>query len=145
MKKAFKNLLFAAASAVFLSGCVTNPDTGAVELFGLVPVEPALEVAEAAAESASGSGGLLGVLGCAAGALFGIWRRAKEKNALKTAQAIADGTSAVLDKLDAVKAENGGSVPAISREEAIELLKKIQNDAGVRESVKKLLQSRNQS
>ena len=145
MKKAFKNLLFAAAAAVFLSGCVTNPDTGAVELLGLVPVEPALEVAEAAAESASGSGGLLGVLGCAAGALFGIWRRGKEKNALKTAQAIADGTSAVLDKLDAVKSENGGSVPAISREEAIELLKKIQNDAGVRESVKKLLQSRNQS
>lgn len=127
--------------ALLLSGCVTNPQTGAVELFGVIPVDSALDVAEATANAASESGGLLGVVGVAAGALFGIWRRAKEKNALKTAQAIADGTSAVLEKLDAAGTDTDGSTHGFTRDEAIELLKKIQNDAGVRDSVKKLLQT----
>ncbi len=129
----------ATAAALLLTGCVTNPATGEVELFGLVPVDSALNVAEATANVAADSGGILGVIGVAAGALFGIWRRAKEKNALKTAQAIADGTSAVLEKLDDAGTNPDGSAHTFTREEAIELLKKIQNDAGVRDSVKKLL------
>lgn len=142
MKKTVKKVLIGAATVLLFSGCVTDPATGAVELFGLVPVDVAMEVAEATANTAAESGGLLGVLGCAAGALFGIWRRSKEKNALKTAQAIADGTSAVLEKLDAAKTENGGNVPGFSRDEAVALLKKIQDDAGVRDAVKKLLQGK---
>lgn len=78
MKKR-KKVLIGAAAVLLFSGCVTNPETGAVELFGVVPVESVLDVAEATANTASESGGILGVLGCAAGALFGIWRRNKER------------------------------------------------------------------
>lgn len=125
------------AAVAVLSGCTTNAETGAVELFGVIPVDSAVDVADAAAGTAAKSGGVVGLIGVAAGALIGIWRRSKEKNAIKTAQAVVDGTSAVLGKIDEANA-NGGLT--FSREDAVELLKNIQEDAGVRDAVKKILE-----
>lgn len=39
MKKALKNMLFGGAAGVVLAGCATNPETGATELFGLIPAD----------------------------------------------------------------------------------------------------------
>lgn len=66
--------VFAAAAA---SGCVMNPDTGATELFGLIPVDSALDVAETAANEAASRGGVVGLLGVVAGAAIAVYRRRK--------------------------------------------------------------------
>lgn len=122
-----------------LCGCTTNAETGAVELFGVIPVDSAVDVAEATANTAAKSGGVVGLIGVAAGALIGIWRKTKENNAVKTAQAVVEGTSAVLNKLDEANADGGLK---FSREDAVELLKNIQEDAGVRDAVKKILEKK---
>ena len=121
--------LFIAATA---GGCVTDPDTGETRLLGVVPMEvDDLAVAEAAANSMAEQGGLVGLIGVAAGAAFGIWRRMKEKNAKAALAAVTTGTAQVLDKLSAVKGENGLSFATVSQAEAEEILRKAQEDAGV--------------
>lgn len=137
MKIGFKHVCFGIFIVGALSGCTTNADTGAVELFGIIPVDSAVDVAEATANTAAKSGGVVGLIGVAAGALIGVWRRSKEKNAVKTAQAVVEGTSAVLSKLDEANASGGLK---FSREDAVELLKRVQEDAGVRDAVKKILE-----
>ncbi len=125
------------ATVAVLCGCTTNAETGAVELFGVIPVDTAVDVAEATANTAAKSGGVVGLLGVAAGALIGVWRKSKEKDAIKTATAVVEGTSAILNKLDEAKADGGLK---FTREDAVELLKNIQEDAGVRDAVKKILE-----
>lgn len=118
-----------------------NAATGETQTHRVL-TEEAESVIEELTTTAGESGGLLGILGVAAGAAFGIWRRSKEKNALKTASAVIEGTSQILAKVEEVKNEDG-TITGISKEDATALLKKIQEDEGVRESVKKLLAASN--
>ena len=122
--------------AAMAGGCVTDPDTGETSLLGIVPVEvDELAVAEAAANSMAEQGGIVGIIGVAAGAAFGIWRRMKEKNAKAALAAVTTGTAQVLDKLSAVKGENGLSFAAVNQNDAMDILKKAQEDAGVKDKL----------
>jgi len=95
-------------------------------------------VIEETTSAASKSGGLLGILGVAAGAAFGIYKNRKEKTALKTASAVVEGVSEVLAKVDEVNAA-GESATQITSSDIKALLKTVQEDAGVREAVQNLL------
>lgn len=126
----------ALAIAAVAGGCVTDGETGETSLLGIIPVEQdELAVAEAAANSMAEQGGIVGLIGVAAGAAFGIWRRMKEKNAKAALAAVTTGTAQVLDKLSAVKGENGLSFAAVSQTDAMDILKKAQEDAGVKDKL----------
>lgn len=126
----------ALAVAAVAGGCVTDAETGETSLLGIVPIEEdELAAAEAAANSMAEQGGIVGLIGVAAGAAFGIWRRMKEKNAKAALAAVTTGTAQVLDKLSAVKGENGLSFAACSQGDAMDILKKAQEDAGVKDKL----------
>lgn len=131
------------------NGCTTDEATGAVELFGIVPVsDNAINTAEAVANEAKGSGGLLGIAGTVAAAAIAWWRNkaalASASNAEKAkavAGSVIDGVDAILKKVDEVQSEGGVWAP--SREELLALVKAAQNSAGTRSGVKELIAEKN--
>lgn len=108
-----------AAIIALQSGCVTNAD-GQTSLLGIIPVETdELAVAEAAANEMSKQGGIVGLIGVAAGAAFGIWRRMKEKNAKAALAAATQATATVAEKLAAMnKVECGDALNVIKNVQA---------------------------
>lgn len=136
MKKTLKSVLVGAAAALLFSGCATDPTTGEVELFGLVPVDTAVEVAEATANTASSSGGLLGIVGVVAGTALSLWRRRREIAVKDAALSVIDGVDEIIAKARAAK-ESGKSWSP-TPEEIVALVKAVQNHAGTRGDVDEL-------
>ena len=95
------------------------------------------DVAESALEAASDQGGLLGAIGAALFALWGIFKNRKAQTALSTASAVASGVKAVIDKLRA--AADAGEKIELTEEDAKALIVAVQNDEKTKEAVKKLL------
>ena len=132
-----------AGAALMLSGCATNPETGAAELFGLVPVETVVETVEPVAQEAKSAGGILGIAGTVVAGAIAYWRRRKElaeKSNAEKAKAVAvsviDGVDAILSKIDNAK-DGGGWAP--TKDELCALLKAAQTAAGTRDDVKQIL------
>lgn len=128
-----------AGAALMLSGCATNPETGATELFGLVPVETVVETVEPVAQEAKSAGGILGIAGTVVAGAIAYWRRRKElaeKGKAEKAKAVAvsliDGVDAILAKIERAK-DGGGWTP--TREELLAILKATQEDEGTRADV----------
>lgn len=132
-------MLFGGAAGVVLAGCATNPETGATELFGLIPADAALDAAEAAAGEAAGSGGLLGILGVVAGTAIGIWRRRREQTLRAAAESVIEGVDEILAKARAAQTDGGSWTP--TPEELTALLKAAQNAAGTRATVDEIRQT----
>lgn len=132
-----------AAAALFLGlgqGCTVSEDTGEVKFLGTVPVsEEDVSNAEELAYVAAGEGGLIGLLGIAAGAALAVWRRKREQDARAALKAVLKGTDAIIDNLAKCKDVNGLSLSAVTQDDAVEILKTIQEDDGVREMVRELL------
>lgn len=104
------------------TGCVTDAKTGETLLLGVIPVEQdEFAAAEAAANSMAEQGGLVGLLGVAAGAAFGIWRRIKEKDAKAALATATQATAHVAEKLAAMN--------KVECNEALDVLKKAQEQA----------------
>ena len=136
----FSLLLFAAC---FETACTTNPETGATELFGLVPVDAVVETVEPVAQEAKSAGGILGIAGTVVAGAIAYWRRRKElaeKSNAEKAKAVAvsviDGVDAILSKIDNAK-DGGGWAP--TKDELCALLKAAQTAAGTRDDVKQIL------
>lgn len=125
-----------AAAALMLSGCATNPDTGAPTLFGFDVPESAFAAAETAAEEASSSGGLLGIVGVVAGTALSLWRRRREIAVKDAALSVIDGVDEIIAKARAAK-ESGKSWSP-TPEEIVALVKAVQNHAGTRGDVDEL-------
>lgn len=127
------------------NGCTTDATTGAVELFGVIPVsDNAIDTAEAVANEAKGNGGILGIAGTVVAGAIAWWRNkaalANASNAEKAkavAGSVIDGVDAILKKIEETQA--GGKVWAPSREELLSLVKAAQNSAGTRSEVKELI------
>lgn len=113
-----------------------NPETGEVtETRELSPETTA--VVGGTLEAGANSGGLLGIISSAGLALWGIYQNRKAHSAKKVAASIATGVSDVLNKI--AEAEASGTDLKVTKEDALELLKTAQNNAGTRDAVKKLL------
>lgn len=131
-------------AAAFFAGCTTNPETGAQELFGFVPVESVVDTVEPIANEAKTSGGVLGIAGTLVASAIALWRRRKElaeKSNAEKAKAVAgsviDGVDAILKKIEETKASGGEWAP--SKEELLALLKAKQVSAGTRADVDEIL------
>lgn len=136
----YSSLIFA---AFFGTACTTNPETGATELFGLVPVDAVVDAVEPVAQEAKSSGGILGIAGTVVASAIAYWRRRKEldeKSNAEKAKAVAvsviDGVDAILSKIDNAK-DGGGWAP--TKDEICALLKAAQTAAGTRDDVKQIL------
>lgn len=99
--------------------------------------DAASDVAESALEAASNQGGLLGAIGAALFAVWGLFKNRKAQTALSTASAVASGVKAVIDKLRA--AADAGEKIELTEEDAKALIVAVQNDEKTKEAVKKLL------
>ncbi len=115
---------------------VTDPETGAVTETRELSDET-VAVVGGTLEAGASSGGLLGILSSAGLALWGIYQNRKASSAKKVAASIATGVSDVLNKI--AEAEASGTDLKVTKEDALELLKAAQNNAGTRDAVRKLL------
>lgn len=95
------------------------------------------DVAESALEAASAQGGLLGAIGAALFAVWGLFKNRKAQTALSAAAAVASGVSAVIKKL--TDAQASGEKIELTEEDAKALIVAVQNDEKTKEAVKKLL------
>lgn len=95
------------------------------------------DVAESALEAASEQGGLLGAIGAALFAVWGLIKNRKAQTALSAAGALASGALAVIEKLRA--AADAGEKIELTEEDAKALIVAVQNDEKTKEAVKKLL------
>lgn len=99
--------------------------------------EAAGDVAESALEAASEQGGLLGAIGAALFALWGIFKNRKAQTALSAAGALASGALSVIEKLRA--AADAGEKIEITESDAEALLAAVKGDEKTKAAVKKLL------
>lgn len=148
-------LLSASVGVLVFSGCALTDRLGITETVETQTVNPttgetvvetervltdeAETVIDETTAAASNSGGLLGILGVAAGAAFGIWRKRKENSAVKTTVAVVEGVSEVLKKIDENQANGTGT--QITADEAKQILKTVQENEGVRDAVRKILKN----
>lgn len=95
------------------------------------------DVAESALEAASNQGGLLGAIGAALFALWGIFKNRKAQTALSAAGALASGALSVIEKLRA--AADAGEKIEITESDAEALLAAVKGDEKTKAAVKKLL------
>lgn len=99
--------------------------------------DAASDVAESALEAASEQGGLLGAIGAALFALWGIFKNRKAQTALSAAGALASGALSVIEKLRA--AADAGEKIEITESDAEALLAAVKGDEKTKAAVKKLL------
>lgn len=99
--------------------------------------EAAGDVAESALEAASEQGGLLGAIGAALFAVWGLIKNRKAQTALSAAGALASGALAVIEKLRA--AADAGEKIEITESDAEALLAAVKGDEKTKAAVKKLL------
>lgn len=143
MKKTDRIIGAALVGAAFFAaaGCVTNPETGATELFGVVPLpdaDTALDVVETTAEAASGTGGVLGLIATAIAGGIAWWRNRKASTNLASAASLATVIEEILNKAKTM--EESGVDWKPTKEELKDISKRVLAAAGTQADVQALLE-----